>query len=220
LSCCCKVSVTLFFVVTISLAAFFFPLPPTANKRQPHAAASHLPPIPILITTKLAITLAIKLIIAIAVTVSVAVAIAVPVAVAIGIAVPVAVAISVAFAIALAVTVAIAVALAIAIAIAFAITIAVAVAFACVICTRTAHDNTPTCRHLQEGCGKSVLPGRRRLLIRLKACKEISSTELEKIYVVMVVYTVFHCREGKIKKSANVAALPGEGGMPLHWQIN
>jgi hypothetical protein len=36
----------------------------------------------------------------------------------------------------------------------------------------------------------------------------------------MVVYTVFRCREGKIKKMANVAAFPGEGVMPLHWQIN
>jgi hypothetical protein len=25
---------------------------------------------------------------------------------------------------------------------------------------------------------------------------------------------------GQNKKTANVAALPGGGGMPLHWQIN
>ncbi len=149
------------------------------------AAHCRLPsaPIPILVTTKLAITLAVNLIITIAVSVSVAVAvaIAVPVAIAVAIAVPVAIAISVAFAVALAVTVAVAVALTIAIAIAVAVTVAVAVAFACVICTRMAHNNTPTCRCLREGCGQRVLPGRRCLLIRLKACKEILSTKLEKI---------------------------------------
>jgi hypothetical protein len=194
------------------------PLPTTANKQRPHAAAFHLPPIPILITTKLAITLAVNLIIAVAVAVSVAIAIAVPVAIAIAIAILVAVAISIAFAIALAVTLAIAVALVIAIATAVAVTVAVPVAFACVICTRMAHNNTPTCRRLWEGCGQRVLPGRRCLLIRLKACEELSSTELEKYYVAKVVYTVFRCQEGK--KIGHVAALPGEGGMPLPWQIN
>jgi hypothetical protein len=36
----------------------------------------------------------------------------------------------------------------------------------------------------------------------------------------MVVYMVFCCQEGKIKKSADVAALLRGDGMPLCWQIN
>jgi hypothetical protein len=167
-------------VVTISLAAFLLLLPLTANEWPPQAAASHLPPFPILIATKLAITLAVNLIITIAVAVSIAIAVAVPVATTTAIPVLFAIAIAVAFAVALAFTVTIAVALAIAIAIAVAVAVLVAVAFAHVICTRTAHNNTPTCRCLREGCGKCVLPGRRHLLIRLKACKEISSEKLEK----------------------------------------
>jgi hypothetical protein len=36
----------------------------------------------------------------------------------------------------------------------------------------------------------------------------------------MVVYTVFHCWEDKIKRLANVAALPEGGSMLLHQQID
>jgi hypothetical protein len=187
-------------IVTISLAAFLLPLPPTASERWLHTSPFSLLLIPILITTKLSITLAINLIIGIAVAVSVSIAIAIPVVVAFTIAVLIAVAIIVAFAIALAITITIAVALNIVIAIAVAVAVAVAVPFACVICTRTAHNNTPTHRCLQEGCGQHVLLSRRHLLIRLKACKEILSTELKKYHVAMVVYKVFHCQEGKIKK--------------------
>ncbi len=41
----------------------------------------------------------------------------------------------------------------------------------------------------------------------------------KKYHCVIFVYTMLRCQEGKIKKSANEAALPGGGGMPLRWQI-
>jgi hypothetical protein len=59
LSCHCGVSVALFVVVTLSLLSSFLPLLPTANERWLHAAASHLPPITVLITVDLAIDSAI-----------------------------------------------------------------------------------------------------------------------------------------------------------------
>jgi hypothetical protein len=219
---------SLFLVVIISLAAFLSPLPLIANEQWPHAVASHLPPIPILITTKLAITLAINLIIiivvavAVAIAIAVAIAVAIPIAaavavtVAIAIAFRVAVAITVIFAIALAITVAIVVALAIAIAIAVAIAKAVAVAFTCVICTRAVHNNKPMRRCLQEGCEQCILPGRRRFLIRLEACKEILLAELEKVSCCDGGLHGVPLPGGQHKKSANVAALSGGGSMPLY----
>jgi hypothetical protein len=40
-----------------------------------------------------------------------------------------------------------------------------------------------------------------------------------KYHVALVVYMVFCCWERE-KKYADVAALPGGGGMPLRWQTN
>jgi hypothetical protein len=72
----CGVSVALFVFFAVSLSSFLPQRPPTASEQRPHAAASHLPPIPILITIELAITLAVSVIIAVAVAAAVAITVA------------------------------------------------------------------------------------------------------------------------------------------------
>ncbi len=58
--------------------------------------------------------------------------------------------------------------------------------------------------------------------VSLQDCRcviAICPAEAEKHHRVMWVSTMWRCQEGKNKKSANVAALPRGGGMPLRWGI-
>jgi hypothetical protein len=54
----------------------------------------------------------------------------------------------------------------------------------------------------------------------LAECKEISLTELEKISYCNGGLQGIPLPGGQNKKMADMAALPGGGGMPLHQQIN
>ena len=49
--------------------------------------------------------------------------------------------------------------------------------------------------------------------------EDVLLAEVEKYHdlIFLWVYTLVHHQEGKIKKSANVVALPRGGGMPLRW---
>jgi hypothetical protein len=81
------------------------------------------------------------------------------------------------------------------------------------------HNNKPSCRCLQEDVSKrigmaEVASPQDRIRGRV-ICQWWQKNTI--FILVFSVCTAEHRQEGKIQILANVVALPGGGGMPLHW---
>ena len=76
-------------------------------------------------------------------------------------------------------------------------------------------NNKPTRGRWEEGCRLHVSPGRSRLPTRLRAWEgdSVDGSGKIKYHCACVVCTMLCSQEDEIKKSANVRALPGGGGM-------
>jgi hypothetical protein len=79
---------------------------------------------------------------------------------------------------------------------------------------QNALDNKPMPPTLLQRCGQDVLPAGAVALQDWRSARGFYWPNLKKYHRALVVYTMLRCREGKIKNSTNVRALPRGGGMP------